>query len=412
MFQDKRRAITTACLTATLLTAGCSEDKESPTAPVASDPIVTWQRTVGTSGSEAARAVVANPDGSFVAAGGIVPAASGDQQILLVKVDSAGELVWQREFGGSETDFGQTLTRAPDGGYVIGGSTYSFGVANSDVYLIKTDADGNLEWQKTYGGDKWETVYGIVPTSDGGFAAAGWTSSYDAPGGSDAFFIKTDVLGNLLWRKQFGGNDHDATYSVAETADGGFILTGETESFGAGSFDLFMVKTNANGEMVWQKAFGGTGFDRGRDVIATPSGYVAAGWIGSSGVSNHHGEYDVYVLKVNLDGQLLWQYCYGGAGYDGCEAIAATPDGGFAAAGHLQSTTTGVTTGYLLKINESGSLLWQRTYGNSSEAVEAVASAPDGGLIVAGCHLSEATGDLDVFLVKTNASGQAEVMPE
>lgn len=383
----------------------CS-DRDRPTSPVQPPAVSVWQSVIGGEDTEWAVAVVAAPDGNYAVAGGLKAAGSEYQDFLLVKVDSLGGEVWRHSYGGALSDFCRAVAVTADGGYIIAGSTYSFGVANSDVYLVKTDSAGTLEWEKTFGGDKWETVHQVIATSDCGYAVAGWTSSFDAPGGSDAWLIKTNCCGDLVFEKRYGGSDHDAFYSVAEANGGGFVMAGETESFGAGNSDIYMVQVDGSGDIAWQKTFGGSGNDLGTGVVAMPGGYAACGWVGSSSVTNQHGAYDAYVVRVNLEGNLLWESCYGGAGYDGCEELVSSSDGGFVVGGHIQNMTNGGTTGYLFKVSGTGNLVWERTLGNSSEAIEAVAAAKDGGFVAAGAYYSETTVNQDVYLVKTDASGR------
>ena len=394
----------TAIIMPALLLVSCSDD-DNPAGPGTPHKVKTWSGTYGGTDAEWAVSAKATPDGGYIAVGGIVAAGTNNQDFLLVKVDSDGKLVWQKTYGGALADFGRAVTVTADGGYIAVGSTYSFGVGNSDVYFVKTDASGNVEWEKTYGGDKWETVHEVVVTASGGYAAAGWTSSFGAPGGSDGWLVVTDAVGEPLLQKQYGGGNEDALYSLAQTRDGGFILAGETKSFGVGSSDIFLLKVDDSCDFVWRATCGGPGFDFATGVVETSGGYVAAGWVGSDNLPNYHGAYDAYVVKLNLDGALLWESCYGDAGYDGCEEIVATRDGGFVVGGHLQDMGTGGTTGYLFKINSSGDLLWQRTFGNSSEAVEGVTRARDGGFMLAGAFYTEDPIDVNLYLVKTDASG-------
>jgi hypothetical protein len=154
---------------------------------------------------------------------------------------------WNKTYGGTDTDYGYSVVQTSDGGYAITGYTYSFGAGGTDVYLVKTDANGNIQWSKTYGGTDTDVGYSVVQTSDGGYAIAGYTLSFGA-GGSDVYLVKTDSLGNMVWSKTFGGTGADHAYSVVQTADGGYAITGYTYSFGAGGYDVYLVKTDVYGD--------------------------------------------------------------------------------------------------------------------------------------------------------------------
>jgi hypothetical protein len=392
-----------------LLAAGCGKD-ENPTAPVEPAPVLTWQRVLDGTDCENGMEVIALPSGGYVAAGGVSIDCASCVDYFLVKIDAEGELVWRKAFGGVAADYGRALTLTPDGGFLIAGSTYSFGVANSDVYFVKTDGEGNAQWENTYGGDKWETVHDVIATSDGGYAAAGWTSSFDAPGGSQGYLVKTDANGNLEWQKLYGGAIHDSFNGLVELVGGGYVLFGKTNSWGAGWDDFYLVRVDSDGDVIWENAYGGPGNDLGYDVVATSDGIVACGWAG--GGDNCPGQFDVYLFKVDFEGNLLWENCYGGAGYDGCKMIAGTPDGGFVVCGHIQITGDGRSTGYLIKTDGSGNLLWEKTLGDFSADLEAVSTSSDGGLIIAGTWYDEQPGRTHLYLVKTDASGNAGAMLE
>jgi hypothetical protein len=188
-------------------------------------------------------------------------------------------------------------------------------------------------------------------------------------------------------------------------------MSGSTSSMGQGYHDVYVVRVKDNGDLIWQRSFGGSGNDFGRGIVVGSRGLYVAGWAGSSSLPGYKGNYDAYVLKLDLDGNLIWDNCYGDAGYDGSEEIDATSDGGFVVAGHLQDMSTGGTTGYLFKIAESGTLLWEVTPGNSSEATRSAKATADGGVIAAGSGLYTAN-IFDVYMVKTDASGQTSELEE
>ena len=230
-------------------------------------------------------------------------ALSGWSDGLEVAIIAEGFITFERTYGGSDWDDGSSVQQTSDGGYIIAGYTKSFG-AGGDVYLIKTDANGNLLWQKTYGGSGYDDGTSVKQTSDGGDIIAGWTESFGV-GGRNVYLIKTDANGNLLWQKTYGGSDYDWVFSVQQTSDGGYIIAGLTESFGAGGRDVYLIKTDADGNLLWQKTYGGSDDDCGTSVQQTSDGgYIIAGYTFSFGA----GEGDVYLIKTDANGNVLRRF--------------------------------------------------------------------------------------------------------
>jgi hypothetical protein len=219
----------------------------------------------------------------------------GNWDVSLIKTDSSGNKTWDKAFGGWTQDVGQSVIQTMDGGYIIAGRTVSYAVGGSDVYLIKTDSSGNKTWEKTFGSTGVDGGESVSQTADGGYIIAGWTNSYGA-GLYDVWLIKTDSSGNKTWDKTFGGVSNDRGCSVSQTTDGGYIISGWTESYGAGNHDVWIIKTDTNGNKTWDKIFGGTGDDEGNSGIqTTDKGYVIAGITDSYGA----GAGDIWLLKVS-----------------------------------------------------------------------------------------------------------------
>ena len=237
---------------------------------------------------------------------------------------------WERTFGGAEYDFCDSVQQTSDGGYILAGETSSYGTGDyPDVYLIKTDASGILEWQKTFGGSNADPAYSVQQTSDGGYIVAGETSSYGS-GDDDVYLIKTDASGILEWQKTFGGIDADWANSVQQTSDGGYIIGGCTWSFGAGESDAWLIKTDADGRLEWQKTYGEYNWDGAEYCQQTSDGgYMIAGRTSSFGASDQDG----YLVKTDDSGSLEWQKTFGGSGWDAFWSGQQTSDGGYILAG-------------------------------------------------------------------------------
>jgi hypothetical protein len=239
---------------------------------------------------------------------------SGDA--WLMKTDLTGNKIWDNTFGGSDYDLGNSVQQTRDGGFIVVGSTESYGAGRYDIWLIKTDSKGYKEWDKTFGGSKYDQGHSVKQTEDGGFIVVGSTESYGS-GDWDVWLIKTDPLGNKEWDKTFGGLDSDEGHSIQVSKDGSFIIVGSTNSFGArgrgfpfssyvGTFfggDVWLIKTDPTGNIIWDKIFGGAGDDVGFSVLETDDGYIVTGFTepydeGYPDTINH----DIWIIKTDLEG--------------------------------------------------------------------------------------------------------------
>jgi hypothetical protein len=314
-----------------------------------------------------------------------------------VDVTAAAD-AWSRTFGGENLDFGYSVQQTSDGGYVIAGVTVSFGAGGYDVWLIKTDFDGNKVWDKTFGGTGWDEAYSVQQTSDGGYVIAGETESYGA-GECDVWLIKTDATGRKVWDRTFGGAGRDVAHSAQQTSDGGYIIAGSTDSYGAGYLDVWLIKTNADGNRVWDRTFGGAGWDEAHSVKQTSDGgYIIAGETESYGA----GWDDVWLIRTDASGSKVWDRTFGGERNDLGYSVQQTTDGGYIVVGETDSYGAGSGDVWLIKTDANGYKVWDRTFGGG--AGSAVQQARDGGYIIAGkCRTG--TVYTDAWLIKTDASG-------
>ena len=251
-----------------------------------------WTQTFGGSGDDRGRSVQQTTDGGYIITGSTVSFGNGQQDVWLINTDSNGDSLWTKTFGGSEADIGHSVKQTTDGGYIITVETDSYGNGNTDVWLIKTDPDGDSLWTKTFGGSEADIGHSLQQTDGDGYIIVGETRSF-GNGQADVWLIKTDTNGDSVWTQTFGGSDAEEGYSVQQTTDGGYIITGLTRSFGNGNFDVWLIKTDSNGDSLWTQTFGGDDYDKGHDINQTSDG----GYI-ITGNTSVNGSYDVWLLKV------------------------------------------------------------------------------------------------------------------
>jgi len=316
-----------------------------------------WNKTYGGTESEGAIALVQTSDGGYAIAGNTNSFGAGGYDQYLVKTDALGNMQWNKTYGGGSDDYAGAMVQTGDGGYALAGCTYSFGADDGDFYLAKTDAAGNMQWNKTYGGENNDVAPAMVQASDGGYALAGYTYSFGA-GDCNQYLVKTDASGNIEWNQTYGGTDDDWARALVQTRDGGYALAGDTWSFGP-SRDFYLVKTDASGNMQWNKTYGGTSTDIAYSMVQTRDrGYAMTGYTNSFGA----GYDDFYLVKTDTSGNMAWNKTYGGTESEGAIALVQTSDGGYELAGYTQSYGSGGDC-YLVKTDAAGNALDGFKYG-------------------------------------------------
>jgi uncharacterized delta-60 repeat protein len=370
-------------------------------ASFAQPPETLWTRTYGGIEAERCWSVRQTSDGGYIVAGFTESFGAGDKDFYLVKTNSQSEPLWTRTYGGGYWDNAYSVQQTADGGYIVAGYTNSFGAGSWDFYLVKTNSLGDPLWTRTYGGSHFDEASSVQQTADGGYIVAGVTYSFGAgtPGYTNMYLVKTDSLGDTLWTRTYGGSHYDWANSVQQTADGGYIVAGYTWSFCADSGDFYLVKTNSLGDTLWTRTYGGSGGDYAYSVQQTADGgYIVAGTTESFGA----GGWDFYLVKTNSLGDALWTRTYGGSSHDEASSVQQTADGGYIVAGFTYSFGAGGWDFYLVKTNSLGDTLWTRTYGGSDlDMAYSVQQTADGGYIVAGGTWSFGAGVSDFYLIKT-----------
>ena len=310
-----------------------------------------------------------------------------------------------KAIGGPYIEVGASLIQTSDGGYAIAGFTSSPGVEEIDVYVVKLDAKGNLQWTKTIGGPWNEEGNSLIQTSDGGYAIAGRTESFGA-GDYDVYVVKLDAHGNLQWTKTIGGEKNDGGRSLIQTSDGGYAIAGYTTSFGAGDCDVYVLKLDANGKLQWTKTIGGPGYEIGYSLIQTSDGgYAIAGATKSFGA----GGEDVYVVKLDAKGNLQWTKTIGGPELDLGHSLIQTSDGGYVITGATTSFGVGEADVYFVKLDANGNLQRTKTIGakNENPIRSSIIQTSDGSYVIAGTTRSFGSGGMDVYVVKLDKNGDA-----
>jgi len=363
---------------------------------IAEEAYMRWEKTFGGSSEEIGLSVQKTSDGGYIILGDTKSFGAGDYDVYLIKTDSEGNLEWDETYGGTSYDVGYEVQETVDGGYIIAGITYSFGAGSSDIYVIKTDPCGVLEWQKTFGGSSVDDGHSVRQTADGGYIVGGQTQSYGA-GDKDMYLIKLDEDGNEEWSNTYGASGKDHGYFVRQTSDLGYIITGDTQSYGAGSADVYLVKTDPCGVLEWQKTYGGTGYDEGGSVKQTADGgYIIGGRTNTYGA----GDYDFYLIKTDPCGILDWQKWYGGSAFDHGKSVQQTQDGGYVFAGYTYSYGAGSSDAYIIKTDSVGNVQWENTCGgalmDSATSIQEIAGSE---YIFTG-KANGASGVSDVYLVK------------
>ena len=309
-------------------------------------------------------------EGGYIVTGYVVNLSTYNYDVLVLKLDAGGNIQWQKAYDINNYDFAYSIQQTIDGGYIVAGYTFSVD-GLSDALVLKLDANGNIQWQKTYGGSSGDWVYSIQQTTDGGYIIAGATFSFGSYY-ADSWILKLDSNGNIQWQKAYNKREMDSAYSIQQTTDGGYIVAGQTRVYNEP--DIWVLKLDSNGNIMWDNIYGGnSGASASAIVQTTDGGYVVTGRVKAYG----EGMYDAWVLKLDGNGNIQWQKTYGGSNYDSAYSIQQTTDGGYILSGNIDSFFA-----WALRLDMNGNILWQKAYGENG--VISSIRQPDGGFIMAG----------------------------
>lgn len=308
-----------------------------------------WTKNYGNVGYDEFQSIKPTSDGGFIVCGQTdVVDALGD--VLLVKIDATGAISWSETYGAaSKSDYGYSVRQTNDGGYIVAGSTKSVGTGLFDIVLIKTTSTGAVTWSKVYGGTSDDIPRCVEQTADNGYIVAGYSTSY----GSNAqmYLLKVTSTGTTTWSKTVGGSNSEVAYDVKQLSDGSYAVAGYSDSYGAGNFDMMLVKLTSAGAISWSKTYGGTAEDRALGLkITGDNGYILTGFTNSFG----GGSSDYYLVKTDAGGTLSWSKAFGGSLEDRAYSIFQTADGGYITTGYANSYGQGMKEVYVVKTNASG----------------------------------------------------------
>ena len=369
-----------------------------------------WAKAYGGGKMDGAFSLKETSDGSYIWAGFTASfngSPTNDYNAWIGKIDGIGNLIWEQEYGGNKYDWLACIQEVSGGGYIAAGYTESFGSGGADAWVLKINADGSVAWEKAYGGAGSDEATHITELSGGGYMVAGRTSSFGY-GLSDMWVLKLDGSGVIQWQRAYGGVDFDRACCIKETPDpGGYIMAGDTWTVVSGTTgfsDIAVIKLEGNGDIAWQKTYGDIDDDTVNDIQQTSDGgYVVAGATRSfDGISK------AWVLKLTSAGDITWQKTFGDtsiAAWSYATSIMET-SGGYIVGGYTYDYGAGWCDSWLLKLDSDGEITWQKTYGGSNmDRTYAVAETTAGEYIMAGTTYSFGGGESNVWMVNVDANG-------
>jgi hypothetical protein len=411
---------------------------------------IEWEQSYGGSLLDEVGSIRQTSDGGYIIAGETsssdydISSNNGMHDFWLIKIDGNSTLSWEKTFGGTQMEKAHSVEQTFDGGYIIAGESSSSdgdvttNNGDRDFWIVKVNSTGNLIWQKSFGGSDWESAQSVQQTQDGGFIVAGESLSSDGDvtgnhGDMDCWVLKLDTAGNLIWQQSLGGNDWDSAESIQQTTDGGYIIAGSSESsdgdvtLNQGEKDYWIVKLDANGLIEWEQSYGGTEWDTSHSIQqTTDGGYIIAGESKSddghvenvaSNHEKHGGNRDFWVVKIDSIGTIEWEKLYGGTDWDAAHSAQQTADGGYIVLGYSNSDDDDVTVNngnwdyWIIKLNSTGDLVWEKSLGGSFHDIGVTMQVTnDGGCILAGnawsndSDVSMNYGANDIWVVKLGPS--------
>ena len=365
----------------------------------------TWEKTYGGSERDVALSIVQTDDGGYAVCGFTRSKGNGNSDAWIIKLNEAGEIIWDRLFGRSLNDVANTIIQTKDGGYAVSGYTVFISMGEADLYILKLDEEGNKVWDKIFYGNNWDCAYNLIQTTNEEYLISGYTWSKGS-GKSDAWLMKLNNAGNMIWNKTFGGSENDEAHSSIQTGEGDFVIAGKTQSKGEGKWDVWIIKLDEQGNIKWDKTFGGSDDDCAYAIIETnDDGYLFSGYTKSKGA----GKEDVWVVKLDSEGNMLWDKTFGGLHEDIAKSMVQVENGNYVIAGETQSIGAGKWDAWIIKIDELGNSKWVKTIGgNSWDSISSIIQTKDENYLIAGWTMSRGAGEADLWVINLGKEGDVK----
>ncbi|MGB0981641.1 MAG: hypothetical protein ACPGUH_06025 [Winogradskyella sp.] len=408
---------------------------------------VNFVKTYGGSKNDSAQSVISTDDGGYAILGftqstdgDVTDAIDQSYDYWVLKFNAEDQLQWSKTYGGSNDDRGKTIIQTQDGGYAIFGTSLSNNgdvtgnAGMQDFWLAKLDTAGNIIWQKSFGYLGADSGISVIQTNDQGYLISGVLDVTASGGegntnkfstkhaGGDYWILKLNTTGDIVWSKYYGGNFTDTPQGVLQTDDNGYIIVGTSDSQDTdisntiGSYDFWVIKVSATGSLIWEKSYGGDQIDEARAIVKSGDGnYIIAGDTRSNNVdiSSNKGAADLWLIKITPNGDLLWEKTIGGTSFDVARAMVKTQDNGFLLAGSSRSSDNDVSVNkgqndaWALKVDTSGNLQWETTIGGTNiDFAYGITELNNNAIIVVGDTASndgdiiENKGFTDLLVVK------------
>jgi len=402
-------------------------------------PTIEWQVSLGGSLSDHAYSIEQTNDNGYIIAGvshsvdGDISDNHGGYDCWIVKLDQFGEIQWCKSFGGNSTDAAHSIKQTNDDGFIFAGISNSIdgdvtgNHGDFDYWIVKIDSIGNIQWQKSLGGSASDYAESVYQTNDSGYIIAGSSESSDGDviaslGDSDYWVVKLNSLGEIEWQESLGGSSWDYARSIQQTTDEGYIIAGTSESIDGdvsgnhNSFDYWIVKINSAGDIQWQKSLGGSLGEHPYSVQQAIDGcYIVSGTTVSidGDVTGNNGTKDFWVVKLDTIGEMIWEENYGGSLEDFSKSIQHTYDNGYVICGDSESYDMDVAENFgysdywIVKIDSCGNIQWEKSIGGSAGDVSnSIIQTTDNGYVIAGTSnssdgdITENKGGYDYWVVK------------
>jgi len=404
---------------------------------------INWERSFGMDGVQVANKIIQTSDGNYLVIGNSGSPNSnsnisfGMVDFWILKIDNNGNIIWENTFGGSDNDIPYSAKETQDGGFIIAGESSSndgsltTNNGNSDFWVIKIDSQGSLLWQKNYGGSNDDRASSLSVTTDGSIIVGGTTNSWDGDivgnhGNNDYWVIKLNNLGDLIWQKPYGGTSTDELKELITTTEGNIVLTGYTSSNNGdvsgnnGESDVWVLKVDINGNIIWQSCYGGNSQEIALSLVETIDNnlILCGNTYSNNGLvsgNNGSGTSDAWVLKINQNGNLLWQKCFGNTTNQVAQSIEVTEDGGYifsgytdSGGGNISDYNGGVYDVWILRMDSLGNEIWENNLGGSGgEAAVSIIKTTEGEYLLTGFSnsndgdvLSGQSGNINIWVVK------------